>query len=952
MLFYRIVAGFSAQFKSKPYPRCQIMQRIEKNALFVIDGSSFLFRAYYGLRPLHTQSGIPVQATYGFCRMLKKLITDFEPRHMVLVWDSRGKTFRSEIYEDYKANRQAPPSDLSLQKEQILEIAQAIGLFQVAQSGYEADDLIASIVKKYPHEQIVIVSSDKDLQQLITSNVVIFDAFKNEVVDGNAFTQKYGFTPPALLLYHSLLGDASDNIPGVKGIGKKGAEELTQQFETLENLYDHLKEVPKERTRTLLEESRHNAFLSRDLFLLKEIDIDAQFKDFTFEAANWNNAYELFNKLEFKSFIKESVQAKPASDQQSVFAGVLEGSPRSRELDTAPQREQKRNWTCTVITTEEDLAALIEKIHHAGEFAFDTETTGLKPLEDKLVGISLAYETQTGYYIPLAHPQDGTPQLEIAYVINALKPLFENAAIKKYAHCAKFDQLVLKHNGLSTIGLSFDTLLAANLLRKSWQKIGLKVLSNFYLNEPMQTFKEVIGKKYKTFAQVPLEEGAPYGAHDALQTYKLAYLFSKELESSDNAPLKKILHEIEMPFSDVLCAMEQAGILVDPAVLSATGKQINDALAVLEGKIYAAIKAHRGTDEEPTINLNSPQQLEVLLFEEFKLPAVRISKEGHRSTDQEVLTELSKDHPVPGMLLEYRALYKLKSTYIEPLLECINPHTKRIHTNYNQTDVATGRLSSNNPNMQNIPATRGYGVAIRSAFIAPSEKLLLSADYSQIELRVLAHVTQDPQLCKAFKEGRDIHRETAAEIFKTIPEFVTSEQRNVGKRINFSIMYGLTPFGLAGDLDIKPGEAKEYIDAYFKKYTGVKAWIESTVAQATIDGYVTTLYGRRRYVPELQERNKTLYEQGRRVAMNSPIQGTQADIMKIAMIKLYKTFQSQGLKARILLQIHDEIIVEFDKNDEKTIKNIIKADMENAVKLSIPLPVEIRIGQNWGEITK
>ena len=904
------------------------MHRIKPNALFLIDGSSFLYRAYYAMRPLHTSKGVPVQATYGFCRMINKLIKDFTPKRMVLVWDTKGKTFRHDMYEAYKATRQAAPSDLGAQKEHIIEVSEKIGLCQIAQEGLEADDLIASLAKDYEAEQVIIISPDKDLRQLITENVLVFDPFKREIIDQEVFANKYGFPPERLLFYHALLGDASDNIPGVRGVGEKSASALAQTFASLDDLYANLDQVDKARVRKALESGKDDAYLSAQLFELKYQKIELTKDELAFDEKNLVNAIPFFRELEFTSILRELATAA--------------GEAPAKKDEPA---EVIINWETIVVRDEVELEKLALKLREAKFFAFDTETRGLDAMHDGCVGFSVACDKDTAYYVPIAHLEDG--QLPIDVVHKHMGPIFADPDIHKSAHHGKFDAMVLESVGFVVAGIVFDSLLVANLLRKAWQKIGLKALSHQFLGEPMQTFAQVMGKKYKTFDQVPIDEGADYAAHDAMQTYKLYFLIKDQLEAEPK--IKKYFYEMELPLSEILRHMEWAGIAVRPEMLATTGAAIAQELTKIEGKIRGAIDSG---GIERVINLNSPKQVAELLFDELGLPAIKKSAKGARSTDTDVLGELSKVHPVPGLIMTYRELYKLKSTYIDALPGHIDQDTGRVHTVYGQTDIVTGRVSSSRPNLQNIPASRPHGHAIRKAFVAGEGRRFISADYSQIDLRVLAQLSQDPGLLEAYSRDEDVHSKTAGQIFGVAPGEVTLEQRQVGKRINFSIIYGLTPFGLSRDLGIKPSEAKEYIDKYFEQYPHVAQWMEEIVARAAVDGYVETFFGRRRYAPGLQEKNRTIYEQARRFTMNYPIQGTSAEIMKLAMLAVDKEIKEKNLDAQMILQIHDELIVECDESVAKEVEQLMVRAMEGVVEWDVPMQVTTRVGKDWAEITK
>ncbi|MBU1008059.1 DNA polymerase I [Candidatus Dependentiae bacterium] len=899
------------------------MQRIKKDSLFLIDGSSLLYRSYYGLRPLQTSQGIPTQAIYGFCRAIKKLIDDFDPQYLIIAWDSKGKTFRNKIFEAYKATRQAPPSDLFLQKEQILKIIDTVKIAQISKAGYEADDLIYSIEQDYKDKPIVLIGPDKDLHQLISPKLIILDPLKKEIIDTKVFTDKRGFAPEKLAFYHAIVGDASDNIPGVRGIGKKGAAEIVKQFESLDELYQNLDKIKKERIRNLLEAGKKNAFLSLKLFSLMYVKTPMTLNKMSFNKNNWKNANQLFQELEFKSLIEKDEQT------QTTFL---------QKQDNRKSQAKKTLWTCIIIRDSKALKNLILKLKEKKLFALDTETTGLDPLQERMVGLSIAYDTKKSYYIPFEQE-----------LLKSLAPILTSKTIKKTLHNAKFDQLVLWNQGIELDGIDFDTLLAANLLRKESDRIGLKKLSLRYLEEKMDSFKEVLGKQYKTFDQVPIPEAATYAAHDALQTLKLTKLLKKEL--SKEKKLQKIFKTIELPLSRVLFDIERTGMLLDPTALKELEKKVTRKLHTIESKIFGSLNKKQ-LKLYGDINLNSPKQIETLLFDELKLPIVKKSIKGQRSTDQEVLTQLSEQHPVPGLILQYREFFKLKSTYIESLPRFVNPKTKRVHTSFSQTIAATGRLSSSNPNLQNIPATGELGLLIREAFIAPHGKQLLSADYSQIELRVLAHVTGCKNLTEAFLHGQDIHQRTASQIFEIPLNKVTHEQRQMGKRINFGIVYGLTPYGLAKDLGIKQGDAKTYIQKYFEQYPEVAKWIEKTVAQAEASGFVETWLGRKRYVPGLREQNRTLYEAARRIAVNTPMQGTAAEIMKLAMLNVHGALKTKKLESAIILQIHDELLFECPNSEVKEVEHLVKKTMESVVSWKIPFLVAIRTGKNWAKITK
>ncbi len=900
-----------------------------KKTVFLIDGSSFLYRAYYGMRPLHTAKGEPVHAVYSFCRMIKKMIDRFSPHYISLVWDSKGPTTRHELYEAYKATRQAPPSDIFDQKAKIIEFADLIGLHQIARSGYEADDLMYSLAKEQQLQglQAVYVTSDKDMGQALTETSYLYDYFKDQLLDKTALEYKVGFAIEKLPFYYSLLGDASDNIPGVRGIGKKGAQELVMQFDSLQDMYAHLDTIQKPRTKNALIENKENAFLSRDLFLLQYVPTGVTQRGLVFYPKNWVKARPLFQELAFKTLL-----AATGTTKEQLLVQAEEKLTRLKKQDFR------------TIATSIELALVVEEIKQKGECAVDTETDGVRPLQATMVGISLCAQEGRSYYVPFGH-QTGEMQLSYDEVKAALKPVLEDPNIKKYLHHAKFDQLIFSTHGIELRGIVFDSLLAASLLTRDWQRIGLKQLSDFYFDEPMLTFEEVVKlKKLPNFAYVSLEVATYYSGNDAHQTFKLAKLFEKELIKENMAAL---FYDIEMPVAQVLYEMEKRGIYMDVAVLQQLDQIVTKALHHIETEILALL----GPEHE-TINLNSPRQIEQLLFYVLKLPPQKKSGKGTGySTDQEVLEALSHLHPVPALIMKYRELFKLQSTYIQALPQYVNPSDNRVHTTFSQIRAATGRLASLDPNLQNIPAS-GLGIDIRSAFQPDQGKCFLSADYSQIELRVLAFLSQDEQLKQAFWSGRDIHRETAARLFDVSFDDVTHEQRQIGKRINFSILYGLTPYGLSKDLKISFKDAKLYIDKYFAQYPGVRAWMDATVKKAEQDGYVATYWGRRRYVPGLYEKNQILYQEAKRIAINTVAQGTAAEIMKQGMIVLNNRFAAEGIDAQILLQIHDELIIAAHAGSIDAIESIVKDTLERVVDWDVPLVVVTRHGVDWKAVSK
>ncbi len=898
----------------------------QKKTVFLIDGSSFLYRAYYGMRPLHTPSGESVQAVYGFCRMIKQLINKFDPHYLGIVWDSKGKTTRHDMYEEYKATRDAPPSDLFEQKKYIVEFADLIDCAQIAQAKLEADDILYSIALDMQKKgfNVVVISSDKDLGQMITDNISMYDPVKEIMYTPEKFVQKMSFAVDRLPLYFSLLGDTSDNIPGVRGVGKKSALELAQQFSSLKELYNNLDKVTIKRAKTALEKHKEDAFLSLDLFLLQYHPIAITADKLKFDHANWRNALPLFKKLEFKSLIREiGDQDVSADDKMSYW--------------------QKKDFV--LVDTQQKLDDLCALLREKKSFAIDTETNGLRPLESLLVGMSFCVQEEQAFYVPCNHVTD-EQQLKPEVIIATLKPILEDENYKKWLHNAKFDQKVLWANGVNMRGVEHDTMLAASLINKDWQRVGLKYLSQVCFDEHMFSYADMVtNKKLADFSYVPIKNALYYAAADALQTFKLCHYMVDVLKKEK---LFELYNTIEMPTTNVLFHMECLGIYCDVQHLYELGISVAHELTAIEKNIAQHLPEH-----QKSINLNSPKQVAQLLFEDLKLPPKKKSAKGTYSTDQSVLKELAREHEVPKLLVYYRELAKLQNTYIQALPLYVNQKTKRIHTSYNQVAVATGRLSSTDPNLQNIPTDGSrYGAQVRAAFKAQDGYTFISADYSQIELRVMAHLSQEPALINAFTHGHDIHAQTAAYVFDVPLEKVDHDQRQVGKRINFSVLYGITPYGLRRDIGVSFGQARDYIDRYFARYPQVSKWMEGVIEFAKKHGYVQTWQGRRRYIPAINETNRVLYEEAKRVAINTVAQGTAAELLKVGMIRVFDALVARGYDERILLQIHDELLLEVPKNRAQEAEKIVKDTLESVVDWSIPLTVATRIGDDWKKVSK
>ena len=903
-----------------------------KKTLFLIDGSSFLYRAYYGLKPLHSPSGVAVQAVFSFCRMIKKLIDTYKPEYVALVWDSKGKTTRHEIFEGYKATRQAPPSDIFDQKEFIIQFADLIGMVQVQQIGIEADDLMFSLAKDWmaePEKAVVFVTLDKDMGQALTlgEQTYLLDAFKEQFSDTAAVQTKMAIPVEKMPFYFALLGDTSDNIPGVKGIGKKTAVDLVNQFDSLEDMYDRVNEIKKAGVKTALLENKKDAFLSFQLFLLQYVPLNMSPEQLLFNPHDWKNARSLFEELGFKSLL--------------VTAGETK-QERAKEVQDKIEYWKKYNFI--TVTTTEQLHEMCEYLKSEGAFALDTETTGLQPLAVDLVGISFSCDKGIAYYIPCGHTT-GERQLSYDEILTALKPILEDAQYKKYLHNTKYDKLVLSSHGIELAGVALDTLVGASLIIKEWQSAGLKKLSHAFFNEDMLTFEDVVKRgKYKDFSFVPLELAALYSCADSYQTYRLVAVIEEAFEKDKK--LYDLYTKIEHPLIEVLYEMEKEGVNLDVHLLHELDQKVVADLAIIDAEIAHVVGKEK-------INLNSPAQMEHLLFDVLQLPPQKKSPTGKFSTDQEVLKVLATMHPVPALIIKYRELTKLKNTYIDALPTYVNKKTHRVHTTFSQTSTATGRLASSNPNLQNIPAdASGYGIEVRAAFVAGAGRMFVSADYSQIELRVLAYLSGDKNLTNAFLSGHDIHAETAARLFDVLLNAVTHEQRQLGKRINFSILYGLTPYGLSKDLGISFKDAKKYIERYFEQYPDVSTWMESVIEFAKKHGYVETHWGRRRYIPTIYEKNRTMYEEACRIAINTVAQGTAAEIMKLGMLAVRKELRAHFKDSCIVLQIHDELVISAPEKDTHVVEQLVKQVLESITNWNVPLEVSTRRGADWKDITK
>ena len=884
--------------------------------LYLIDGSAYIHRAYHAIKPLSTSRGVPTHAVYGFTAILRRLLRERNPRYLAVAFDTKGPVFRHQLYDRYKANRPPMPEDLARQIPYIRQMVMAYRIPLLEQDDQEADDLIASVAGRMVREghKVVIVSGDKDLLQLVSPNTSLWDPMNDRVMDEAAVQEKYGLPPGRLLDYFALTGDSSDNIPGVPGIGPKSAQKLISEHGDLEGLYRNLDGMKASKTVQQLRDHRAEAFLSRDLVRLNAAaDVPGDIEHYRMVESDPVLLRDLLTELEFHSLLKEEVRA--AKIETSRFH---------------------------LVQGEDELAPLGQRLAATRLLAVDTETDSLDTLTVRLVGVSLAVEAGDAWYLPCGHCDDaGEPvpgQLPLPRLVAFLRPFLEDPGTTKVGHNLKFDLAVLAapHNGaIQLAGPLYDTMIGAWLLDPDRHSYKLDDLCR-EIDLRMTSFAEVTGgdKAEDAFCRVGLEAAKNYSCEDVYGAMQLYLQQQPRLAQADLLPL---MRDVEGPLIPVLAAMEQAGIRVDSDLLAVLSREFGQRLEEDEQAIYASAGM--------TFNINSPKQLGEVLFERLQLPKGRKTKTGW-STDVKVLESLSLTHELPALILQYRNLAKLKSTYVDKLASLRNPRTGRVHTSFNQCGTATGRLSSSNPNLQNIPIRTEEGRRIRSAFVASKGCRLLAADYSQIDLRVLAHYSGDPELLAAFRNGQDIHRRTAAEIFFVAPELVTSEMRRVAKTINFGIVYGMSSFGLASQLHVSRKEAQTFIDRYFAHFSGIKEFMESIVGQAKTDGYVTTLLGRRRYLPEINSRNRVQREFAERTAINTPIQGTAADIIKLAMLRVHRELCRRRLQTRLLLQIHDELVLETPRSELDEVSVLVQEHMEGAMALRVPLVVHLGHGQS------
>ena len=880
--------------------------------LYLIDGNSFCYRAYYAIKGLTNSKGLPTNAVYGFVNMLRKIIQQRQPDYMGVCFDLGEPTFRHKRYDEYKIHRQPMPDSLAQQLPLIKDVIQAHRIAIYEKGGFEADDIMGTLAKAVAKEgiEVFIVTGDKDALQLVNKHIRVYSTHKDGLVyDENGVLNKYGVKPQQVVDIMALMGDMSDNIPGVTGIGEKTAVELIKRFGTLDNLYKNINTIKSKAQRELLEKYKEQAYLSRELATIDtDVSIDVDFAKLKANEPDKKRLYELFKELEFKSLLQEY----------------------------APKDKLVTNYK--MLYTEEEFKKLIAELSKAEEVAFDFETTGVDPMLAELVGVSFCWKKGDAKYVSFSGNPKGLPPAQ--QILNELKEFFEDERIKKIGQNIKYEKLLLANRGIELKGIYFDTMVASYLLNPSKANHNLSDISLEYLDYKPTPISELLGKGKNAITMDKVEpvKVCNYCCEDSDVTFRLKQILEEKLKDKD---LYKLFCDVEMPLIEALSAMEYSGVSIDKGRLSKISSEMSARLGIISSQIYEIAGCE--------FNINSPKQLAAVLFERLKLPIVKRTKTGI-STDVEVLTKLSGEHAICGSLLEYRELAKLKSTYVDALPQLVNPKTARVHTSFNQTVTATGRLSSSSPNLQNIPIKTKEGRKIREAFISSgSGRLLLSADYSQIELRILAHLSADPELVEAFKKRADIHNHTASLIFNCREEDVAQAQRYQAKTVNFGIIYGMSPYGLSKELSISPEEAKIFIDAYFAKYKKVKNHIEHSLDFARKNRCVLTMFGRRRYIPEINSENQNVRQFAERTAINTPIQGSAADLIKIAMIEVYKEMKEKQLKSRMVLQVHDELIFDVFEKEQRQLADMIKTKMENAVKLKVPIEVIIKTGKNWTE---
>ncbi|WP_036252981.1 DNA polymerase I [Methylobacter sp. BBA5.1] len=901
------------------------MPQDTQKRLILVDGSSFLFRAYHAIPPLTNPKGEPTNAILGVSNMLRKLIADYQSDYITVIFDAPGKTFRNDLYDQYKAHRPAMPDDLRVQIEPLHHLIRAMGLPLIIENGVEADDIMGCLAQLAEGQgfHVVISTGDKDMAQLVTEHITLDNTMSNVKLDIQGVIDKFGVRPEQIVDYLALIGDTVDNIPGVPKVGPKTAAKWLEQYETLENLIACADQI-KGKIGDNLRASLAQLPLSKQLTTIKcDLDLPYGLEDLKRRPVDEAELKTLLTELGFLSWLK-------LLDSQSEMPAVPEQKPAAPDAvyETVLTEDRFKHW--------------LEQIEQAPLFAFDTETTDLNYSKARIVGVSFAVTPGQAAYVPLAHDYPGAPdQLDRAAVLERLRPLLENPDKAKLGQNLKYDAHVLANHGITLRGIAHDTMLESYVLNSTATKHNMDDLAKEYLGIDTIHYEDVAGKGAKQipFQEVPLEQAAPYAAEDADITLKLHQVLMAKL--APHQALMKLYSEIEIPLISVLARIERNGVLIDTAMLAQHSLELAGHMAALEQRAHDL--AGRA------FNLGSPQQIQNILYDQQKLPVLKKTPKGQPSTEESVLQELALTYPLPQLILEYRSLSKLKSTYTDKLPQQVDDQTGRVHTSYHQAVTATGRLSSTDPNLQNIPIRSEEGRKIRQAFIAPAGYKIVAADYSQIELRIMAHLSNDAGLLKAFSAGEDVHRATAAEVFGVAPDQVTPDLRRSAKAINFGLIYGMSSFGLAQQLGLSRNQAQSYIDLYFARYPGVKDYMDNTRALAREQGYVETLFGRRLYLPEIKSRNAARRQYAERTAINAPMQGTAADIIKRAMIFTDRWLQQKQPDAKMVMQVHDELVFEIAEDQLDSCTAEIRKQMCSAADLNVPLVVDIGTGNNWDE---
>lgn len=885
--------------------------------LVLIDGSSYLYRAFHALPPLVNSQGQHTGAIYGVINMIKKLRQEYQPEQMAVIFDSKEKTFRDDLYENYKANREAMPDDLQSQIEPLHDIIKAMGIPLILIHGVEADDVIGTLATQSKHP-VIISTGDKDMAQLVNDHIKLVNTMNNNVMDKTGVFEKFGVHPNQIIDYLTLIGDTSDNVPGVPGVGPKTAAKWLHQYKTLDNIIKHHKEIPG-KIQGALEKHIPEFPLTKQLVTIKcDVDIPREYQDLRLTSPDKEKLIGLLKELEFKSWLAELVG----------------------DHDYHRKAHTPKKYHC--VLQQEQLDKLIAELNQAEIFCLDTETTSLNMINARIVGLSFSVKANEAYYIPVAHTYlDAPVQLNRENVLAQLKPILENPKKIKIAHNVKYDYNIFLNHNITVQGLDYDTMLESYLLDSTATRHDMDSLALKYLGKKTITFEDVAGKGAKqiTFDHVGIDEATNYAAEDADITFQLHEILWPRLEQHPDSA--KNFHTIEMPLAYVLAKMERYGVLIDAQKLNQQSEALGQRISALEKNAHEFV-GH-------AFNLASPKQLQEILFGKLQIPVLEKTPTGQPSTAESVLEELALDYPLPKIIMEHRTLSKLKSTYTDKLPLEINPTTGRVHTSYQQAVASTGRLSSTNPNLQNIPIRTEEGRKIRQAFVAPKGYKILSADYSQVELRLMAHLSQDKNLLEAFHAGFDIHSATAAEVFNVDINHATPDQRRHAKAINFGLIYGMSAFGLAKQIDAERDVAQKYIDTYFERYPGVKDYMDNTKKFAHHHGYVQTLLGRKLYLPDINARNLMRQRASERAAINAPLQGTAADLIKIAMINLQQWLKTELPDAHMIMQVHDELVFEVPENKVELLKTHVTQIMESAITLAVPLVVSIGVGNNWDE---